>query len=57
MWNILLECVYTTESEILQIEEAIAIQGNSSFEERAIVLYKVSSIYIYIYIKVMWLVC
>ncbi|KAG5048806.1 hypothetical protein JHK85_009909 [Glycine max] len=28
------------KSEILQIEEAIAIQGNSSFEERAIVLYK-----------------
>ena len=51
--------MYTTKSEILQIEEAIAILGNSSFEERAIVLYKVSSIYIYIYIyiKVMWLVC
>ncbi|KAG5154306.1 hypothetical protein JHK82_012275 [Glycine max] len=37
------------ESEILRIEEAIAIQGNSSFEERAIVLYKESRIQVLSY--------
>ena len=35
----ILERVYTTESEILQIEEAIAIQGNSSLGTNTVCKY------------------
>jgi hypothetical protein len=36
----ILERVYTTESEILQIEEAIAIQGNNSIGIGTVSIYQ-----------------
>jgi len=43
----ILERVYTTESEILQIEEAIAIQGNNSMGISTVSKYQDSSIIVY----------